>query len=138
MDIVELTRQLGAAIQADERYVAYAEAKRKNDEDQALGALIGKLNIIQLSYRNESEKENPDEARLEKWDAEFRNLYTEIMRNEKMLAFQEKKQAVDDMMNYLIQILNLCVNGADPATCEPVPEDGGGCTGSCSTCGGCG
>ena len=48
-----------------------------------------------------------------------------------------RERWLDDMMNYLIGILSQCVNGADPATCEPVSADGE-CTGSCSTCGGCG
>ena len=67
----------------------------------------------------------------------FQNLYGEIMLNENMKHYEAKKQELDDMMNYLIGILSQCVNGADPATCEPVSADGE-CTGSCSTCGGCG
>lgn len=135
--VEELVRQLGAAIQEDERYLAFAAARQANDEDVELNGLIGKLNLLQLSYQNESGKETPDDDKLEKWDAEFRELYGQIMLNENMRAYEDKKQDVDDMMNYLIQILSLCVNGEDPATCQPKPETGG-CTGSCSTCGGCG
>ena len=138
MDVTALARELGKAIQADERYLAYMEAKKANDDDIELNGLIGRLNLIQMSYQNESEKESPDQDKLEQWDADFRDVYGKIMLNENMRAFEEKKQTVDDMMNYLIQILSLCVNGADPDTCEPQPADEGGCTGSCSTCGGCG
>ena len=137
MGIIELTRQLGAAIQQDERYLAFMEAKKANDEDAALSELIGKLNLVQMSYQNESEKETADEQKLEQLDADFRNIYGEIMLNESMKNFEEKKQAVDDMMNYIINILSLCVNGSDPATCEPASENGD-CTGNCSSCGGCG
>ncbi len=137
MDVITKVRELGAAIQQDERYLAFAEAKKANDEDAALNELIGKLNLIQMSYQNESEKETVDEKKLEQLDADFRNVYGEIMLNESMKNFEEKKQAVDDMMNYVINILTLCVNGEDPATCEPAPE-GGDCTGNCASCGGCG
>ncbi|MBQ7689264.1 MAG: YlbF family regulator [Clostridia bacterium] len=136
--VEELARKLGAAVQEDERYLAFAAAKEKNDADTELNGLIGRLNLLQMSYQNESAKETPDDDKLEKWDADFREIYGQIMLNENMRAFEEAKQGVDDMMNYLIQILSLCVNGEDPATCEPAPSDGGGCTGSCSTCGGCG
>ncbi len=132
-----IVRQLGAAIQQDERYLAFAAAKEKNDADLELNAMIGKLNLLQLSYQNESAKEDADADKLEKWDADFRDLYGQIMLNENMRAYEDAKQDVDDMMNHLIQILSLCVNGEDPATCQPKPETGG-CTGSCSTCGGCG
>lgn len=138
MDVIKAARELGKAIQADERYIQYADAKKANDDDIELQGLIGKLNILQMSYQNESEKENPDEKKLEQWDADFRNTYTEVMLNAKMRDFEEKKQVVDDLMSYIVNLLSLCVNGADPETAEPVQNDGSGCTGSCSTCGGCG
>ncbi len=137
MDVIEITRQLGEAIQQDERYIAFMEAKRANEEDMELNAMIGKLNLVQMAYQNESGKEAPDDKKLDDMDKEFRQLYGDIMLNENMKRYEEKKQVVDDMMNYLIGILSQCVNGADPATCEPVSADGE-CTGSCSTCGGCG
>ena len=137
MDVIEITRQLGEAIQRDDRYIAFMEAKRANEEDMELNAMIGKLNLVQMAYQNESGKESPDESKLESMDREFQQLYGDIMLNENMKRYEERKQTVDDMMNYLIGILSQCVNGADPATCEPVSADGE-CTGSCSTCGGCG
>ena len=137
MDVIEITRQLGEAIQQDERYIAFIEAKRANEEDMELNAMIGKLNLVQMAYQNESGKEAPDDKKLDDMDKEFRQLYGDIMLNENMKRYEEKKQVVDDMMNYLIGILSQCVNGADPATCEPVSAEGE-CTGSCSTCGGCG
>ena len=136
MDVIAITRQLGEAIQQDERYIAFMEAKRANEEDMELNAMIGKLNLVQMAYQNESGKDAPDEKNLEEMDNEFRQLYGDIMLNENMKRYEEKKQTVDDMMNYLIGILSQCVNGADPATCEPVSAEGE-CTGSCSTCGGC-
>ncbi len=138
MDVIKLTRELGAAIQQDERYLAFVAARKANDDDKELNALIGKLNLVQMNYKNESEKDTPDNAKLESLDEEFRKLYGEIMLNGNMRKFEEAKQGVDDMMNYLIQILSLCVNGEDPATCEPQSEEEGGCTGNCGTCGGCG
>lgn len=137
MNVIELTRQLGEAIQQDEKYIAFMEAKQANEEDLDLNAMIGKLNLVQMSYQNESGKDAPDEKKLEEMDNEFRQLYGDIMLNENMKRYEAKKQELDDMMNYLIGILSQCVNGADPATCEPVSESGD-CTGSCSTCGGCG
>ena len=138
MDVIEAARALGRAIQADARYAAFTEAKKNNDEDIALQGLMGKLRLLQLSYQNESEKEQPDEKRLEQWDEEFRRTYADVMLNENMRAYEAKKQELDDLMTYVVNLLSLCANGADPDTAEPKPEDGSGCTGSCSTCGGCG
>ncbi len=135
MNVIELTRELGKAIQADERYINLMAAKEANDNDESLNALIGKLNLIQMSYQHEAEGE-ANEEKMASYDKEFREVYAEVMLNENMKKYENARQGVDDMMNYIMQILSLCVNGEDPATCEPkVQAD---CTGSCSTCGGCG
>ena len=135
MDVIKCTRELGKAIQQDERYLKFVEAKKANDEDMQLNSLIGKLNLIQLSYQNEASKEAPDEKKLEEMDAQFRDIYGEIMLNENMHKFEEAKQGVDEMMNYVIQLLTLIVNGEDPDTCEPKAQEEG-CTGNCASCGG--
>ena len=137
MDVITAVRALGAAIQEDERYLAFMKAKEANDADIALNGLIGKLNLIQLSYQNEASKEESDQSKLEGMDAEFREIYGQIMLNENMRKYEEAKNDVDGMMNYLIQILTLCVNGDDPATCEPQAQEEA-CGGNCASCGGCG
>lgn len=38
MDVMELTRELGKAIQQDDRYIAYNLAKQVNDNDAELNA----------------------------------------------------------------------------------------------------
>ena len=43
MDAIKAARELGKAIQADERYVRYNEAMKANDADMELQELIGEL-----------------------------------------------------------------------------------------------
>ncbi len=135
MDVITAVRELGKAIQADERYLVFKKAQEANENDIELNGLIGKLNLIQLSYQNESGKEEPDTKKLEGYDSEFREIYGQIMLNENMRNYEEAKGNVDNMMNYLIQILTLCVNGEDPETCEVTAQEEG-CTGNCASCGG--
>ncbi len=136
MDVIKMTRELGKAIQQDEKYLKFTEAKKANEADDKLNELIGKLNLIQLSYQQEAEKETPDEAKMKQFDEEFRSVYGDVMINENMKKYEEARQEVDNMMNYVMQILSLCVNGEDPDTCEPANEEGG-CSGNCSACSGC-
>lgn len=138
MDIIKATRELGKAIQADERYLAFQDAQKANEADIELNGLIGKLNLIQLSYQNESQKDEPDTKKLEGMDAEFREIYGQVMLNENMRKYEEAKNEVDSMMNHVIQLLTLCVNGDDPETCEVKEADDGACGGNCASCGGCG
>ena len=136
MSVIELTRQLGAAIQQDERYLAFAAAKEANEKDEALNALMGEIQMIQMNYQMEASKETPDSAKMQEFEAEFNAKYEAFMANENMQKYDEARAEVDSMMNYIMQILGLCVNGADPATCEPEQHDHS-CDGSCSSCSGC-
>lgn len=136
MSVIEMTRKLGAEIQKDERYLKFSEARKNNDGDSELNDLIGKLNLVQLSYQQEAGREEADEAKMADYDKQFRELYGKIMSNPNMQAYEAARQEVDNMMNYVMQLLSLCVNGEDPETCEPVPE-GHSCGGECGSCGGC-
>ena len=139
MDIlVELTRKLGAAIQQDERYIAFAAAKKAKDEDKALADIIGKINLLQLSYQQEAQKGDlADSHKLESFEDEYGKLCGEAMLNSNMSAFEKAATEVDKMMKYLVGILSLCVDGDDPQTCEPQDEHDHDCDGSCSSCSGC-
>ena len=136
MDIIKLTRELGAAIQQDERYLAFVAAQKANEEDAELNEIIGKLNLIQMAYQNEMQNDAPDNAKLESYDQDFQKTYGELALNENMMKYEKARAEVDEMMNYIMQILSLCVNGEDPATCEPKTEEHD-CGGNCSSCGGC-
>lgn len=136
MDIIKLTRELGAAIQQDERYLAFTKAREENEKDTELNELMGQIQMVQMNYQLEASKEDPDSAKMQAFEEEFNALYTKFMANGKMQAYDAARTEVDEMMNYIMQILSLCVNGADPATCEPEKHDHE-CGGSCSSCSGC-
>lgn len=137
MDIIKLTRELGAAIQQDERYLKFTKAKEANENDQELNDLMGKIQLVQMNYQVEASKEAPDAEKMHAFEEEFNDVYTKLMDNEKMQTYDAARAEVDEMMNYIMQILGLCVNGADPATCEPPKPEEHSCGGSCSSCSGC-
>ena len=136
MDIIELTRQLGAALQQDERYFAFKAAQKANEEDDALNGLIGKLQLLQLQYQQEASKDDKDEAKLRQIDADYGNTYAEIMSNENMKAYDAAVKEVDKLMKYINGILTLCIQGEDPATCEPHIHEHD-CSCGCDGCDGC-
>lgn len=133
MDIIKLTRELGAAIQQDERYLRFAKAREENEKDPELLDLMGKIQLVQMNYQREAAKENADAEAMAGYEKEFNEIYTKFMANDKMKEYEASRHEIDEMMNYVMQILGLCVNGADPATCEPEQEHGCGC--DCSECG---
>ena len=132
MNVIELTRELGKAIQADPAYAAYNAAREKNDADEELQKLIGEFNMGRMQLNREMSKTDKDQDKIAEMNLKIRELYGKIMENPNMAAFNEAKSDFDDLMIRVNGILQLCANGQDPETCEP-----SNCTGSCSTCGGC-
>ena len=132
MDVIELTRQLGAAIQADARYKNYMAAKTANDNDAALQENIGKFNLIRMSLDKELSSDNKSDEMVKELNEKLRSVYSAIMATPAMIAYNEAKIALDELLNDVNAIITMSANGEDPATCEPSH-----CTGSCSTCGGC-
>ncbi len=134
MNAIEAARKLGAAIQADERYEAYAEAKKANDNDEKLQSQIGEFNILRMSLERELSAEEKSEEKIKDYNEKLRALYSEIMISETMVKYNEAKTALDELTGDVNMIISMCLNGEDPETCDP---HAAGCTGSCATCGGC-
>lgn len=132
MDIIELTRQLGAAIQQTEEYKRFMAAKEKNDNDEQLQKQIGDFNLLKMQLDAEHEKEAKDEAKILEINEQIVALYNEIVSGEAMSEYNAAYEAYRTLTDKVSNILLMCENGEDPATCEP-----SSCTGNCSTCGGC-
>lgn len=133
MEIIEITRQLGAAIQADDAYKKFYEAKTACDNDAVLQEAIGRFNLERMSLDNELAKEEKDNDKIAGLNESLRKTYGEVMMNPSMTAYNAAKAELDAIVNQINAIIELCLNGEDPATCEPHS----GCSGSCATCGGC-
>ena len=133
MDIIEMTRELGKALQADDRYIAYALAKQANDEDLELQALINGFEKMRYDLNMELTKENKDTEKIQQLDENIKSNYQKIMSNPRMIVFTAAQKSLESLVENMQQIITMSANGEDPATCEPST----GCTGSCATCCGC-
>ena len=133
MDIIEMTRELGKALQTDDRYIAYMLAKQANDEDKALQEQIDSFEKMRYDLSMELTKENKDTEKVKELDENIKETYNKIMSNKNMIVFSAAQKSLELLVNNIQQIITLSANGEDPASCEP----SSGCTGSCATCGGC-
>lgn len=136
MDVIAKARELGALLQQDERYTAFVAAQKASEEDTELNELLARIQLIQMSFQHEAQKEDKNEQKLEAYDKDFGEIYTKIMANPNMAAYQAARSEIDNLMNYINGIFALCLQGEDPATCEPQQEQHE-CGGECSSCGGC-
>ena len=134
MDIIELTRELGKALQNDDRYIAYSLAKQVNDNDEELQRLMKEFDELRADLNTEMCKDDKDTDRIKEIDQGIKSHYKQIMSNKNMIVFAAAQKSLESLVGNIQQIITLCANGEDPETCQP----SSGCTGSCSTCGGCG
>ena len=56
MDIIELTRKLGAAIQNEEAYKNFMAVRDKNDKNEELQKQIGEFNLLKMQLDEELAK----------------------------------------------------------------------------------
>ena len=133
MDVIEKVRELGKAIQQDERYIRFAKAKLANDTDVDLQNAIGNFNIKRMELEQAVSSEQKDEEKVKTLNEELRKIYGEVMSSPVMVEYNTAKAMLDQLMNDVNTVLTKTLDGEDPETCDIEAA----CTGSCSTCGGC-
>lgn len=135
MTVIEMARELGKALQEDERYKKYQEAKIKNDKDVELQNMIGDFNVKRMQLNQEMQKKEKDADAMKRLDGELKDVYNRIMANPNMAEFTAAQEKVEKLINSVNFIISMAANGEDPMTCPE--EQPASCGGSCSTCGGC-
>ena len=133
MDVITTARELGKAIQKDDRFIQLAVLQQANDADTELQSLIGQFNLKRIDLNAELNKTEKDQQRITKLNEEVREIYGKIMSNPNMAASNAAKEEVDGLIDYVMQILRGSINGEDPDTIERQT----GCSGSCDSCSGC-
>ena len=133
MDVIKSVRELGKAIQQDERFIRYAKARLENDNNAELQSAIGKFNITRMELDREMNCEEKNEDKVKELNEELRRVYGEIMSAPAMVEYNTAKVELDAMINEINTDISKTLDGEDPETCETTSA----CTGSCSTCGGC-
>lgn len=131
MDILQLSRELGKAIQADERYKNYHAALDKTNEDEELQNLIKEFNLKKMAYEYAYQKDK-DSEKLKGLEEEVNELYNKVISSQSMLDYNAAKSEMDALMNGIQSVLSQCAAGEDADTCQPKNA----CTGDCASCGG--
>lgn len=133
MNVIEKTRELGMAIQQDERFIRYAKARLANDSDEALQDAIGQFNIVRMELDRQVSSEDKDDNKVQELNEKLRKVYSDIMSSPAMVEYNTAKAELDAMVNEVNTVISKSLDGEDPATCDT----SSGCTGSCDSCGGC-
>ena len=134
MTCIEMFKKAAVAMQTDERYIELDAARRANEADEELQNLIGDFNLARMDLNNELSMDERNDERISELNEKINQTYTKVMNHPGMKRYNEAKAAAEQLVNHIDAIINTAMNGGDPMT---VQAPTGGCTGSCSTCGGC-
>ena len=74
-----MARELGRAIQADDRYIAYCLAKQANDEDEQLQNLINAFNLKRVELQMEISKPDKNDDTIQELNNLIKDTYQKIM-----------------------------------------------------------
>ena len=124
MNVIEKARELGAMLQESEEMKAYKDAEAAQKADEASQAAMSEFNLNRLNLARDMQN-----GKISREDAVAKNneAYEELLKKAPLIAeYVEKKKVFDDLVNQVNQIINFYITGST-----------GGCSGSCSTCGGC-
>lgn len=134
MDVIQQARQLGRAIQEDERYLSLKLAQQRNDQDSDLQVKISAFNAYRAELTAEIQKPEKDGEAVKELDAKVREVYGEIFQNENMIAYNQAREELQQLVSFINQIITGSTEGRDPDSIEFQESCGGNCSG-CSGCG---
>lgn len=132
--IIEHAREIGRLLQQNEAYIKLHEAEKLADSDEVLQTNIKEFNLKRLAINVETQKVDKDGEKIAELNREMQKVYSDIMSNQHMKDYNESKQEFDQIVTRIVTIIQNCAQGEDPEITDFDPS----CTGSCSTCGGCG
>lgn len=135
MDIIKMARELGKAIQQDELYLNMQKANEKAEKAEELQKKLGDFANLRAELNSEIMKTEgeKDTDKIADLDNRLRELYEAITEAPEMLEYNQAKAHLEDTLNFISQIITGSANGQNPDTIEKQS----GCSGSCSSCGGC-
>ncbi|MDR2909451.1 MAG: YlbF family regulator [Oscillospiraceae bacterium] len=133
MDTIEAARSLGRAIQADGRWVNLRLCEQQNEQDEALQTMISVFEQRRALLNGEMQKEDRDIERIKELNDEVRDIYARVMGNENMVAFSQARTEVNELLEFITQIISGSAEGRDP----DLIEYSQGCGGDCGGCSGC-
>ena len=128
MSLETALRELGKEIQADERFAALKAAAAANDADETLQNQMHEMQLLSLQYQQEAE--------IKELQNKYQDLYNTVMDGENMKNYSLAAAEMEQMAQYISQMIGLFFDGQNPETCQVPPADAN-CTHDCSTCGGC-
>ena len=133
MDMIAMAREIGRAIQQDERYIRATEGANNVNSSEKLAKMVNEFNDmrnqIEFLAAQGADANNEEVMAL---DEKMRTLYDDINSEPVMMEYTAARMEFETFVNHIIKIITGAANGENP---DEIEMDT--CGGSCDHCSGC-
>lgn len=130
MDVLEQAKILGQALVDSDEFKAYADAEKEYNSNEEAQKLTKEYDKNCEIHYNELKKDGIAPSEMVKIRRQITEEYTKVSSHPVIKDYLEKKKAAERLLANVNSIIKFYVTGEEQ-------HDDSGCTGSCSTCGGC-
>ena len=131
MDVIQLARQLGKAIQEDERFLGFQLAQQQVEADAPLQGILGEYAAQREALVREAKTSGMDSDKARDMNTKLGQLYADILQNENMKRFMSAQEELNKLAGHISQIVEGSAGGQAPDTIEYQQKragcGGGGC-----------
>jgi len=123
------TRELGQALAESDAYKNMKAAEDRAMANKEAAETMGRYMEIRSSLQEMLSKPDPDSVAMKTLSDEMDELHTKLQNIDDIVQLTQAREAFNALIAQVNQVLQFIVTGK-------LDEPEGGCTGSCSTCGG--
>ncbi len=127
MNVFEKAHELGSMIAESEEFKRVNEAREAQTADGDAALVLMNYNRKRDQLIKEASEPNISNERMQEIRNEMEREVDKLNNNKTIADFMEAMQAFNDMMDQVNAIVASYIN----------PQEDGGCSGNCSSCGGC-
>lgn len=127
MNVFEKAHELGSMIAESEEFKRVNEAREAQTADGDAALVLMNYNRKRDQLIKEASEPNISNERMQEIRNEMEKEVDKLNNNKTIAEFMEAMQAFNDMMDQVNGIVASYIN----------PQEEGGCSGNCTSCGGC-
>ena len=131
-EILELAQKLGQAIADSSEIKAFHEMEAIFYSDEEAQRVMNEYEAERAAMTVKAKESGMTPETLQMFQQEMKKSMDKLMQNATVRSYLEAKSNFNDIVEKVNSIISFCIQGVDQ---EMAAE--GGCSGNCSSCGGC-
>lgn len=131
-EILEMAQNLGQAIAESEEVKVFREMEKIYYEDQEAQRAMNEYEAERAKMTVKAKETGMTPESLQLFQTEMKKSMDKLIANKTVKEYLEAKSNFNEIIKKVNAIISFCIQGEEQDLAGE-----GGCTGNCSTCGGC-